>query len=210
MFQAERWATAFTELCGKDLDEGMEAFNTFVSSTAGVRSHFSGNYESLRFEALLREALRKTGFDPGILAGKTDLSRWARLENRGTELALRFIVLLVRKDYFKYRLAVLKEIEKAADRMKGILRVILESAAPIEAELEEKLKAELMRKTGAQKIVVYKRIVPELIAGYRVYIGTELLDTSLQGSMRKMAVGLGVPVSGRTDGDFIDSMWESD
>jgi hypothetical protein len=209
MFQAERWARAFTELCGKDLDEGVEAFNVFVSCTTHIRSRFSGTSEALRFEAFLRQSLKETGFDPGILSGQADLSGGARLENRGTELALRFIVFLVRKDHFKYRQLLLKEIEKAADRMKGILRVVLESVLPVDKELEARIKAELIKRTGAREIVIYGRIVPELIAGYRIYIGTELVDTSLQGSLRRMAAGLGVSVISKTDDDLIDAVWES-
>jgi hypothetical protein len=209
MFQAERWATAFVELCGKDLDEAVGAFNAFVSCATHVRSHLSGNNEALRFETFLRKGLEETGLDSGSMAGQTDLSHGVPLANRGTELALRFMILLIKKDYFKHRQLLLTEIEKAADRMKGILRVTLESVLPVEEELEDKIKAELIRRTHAREIVVNRRIVPELIAGYRVYMGAELVDTSLQGLIWKMAAGLGVPVDSRTDGDFIDSVWES-
>jgi hypothetical protein len=213
MFQADRWAAAFTELCGEDIDEGVEAINTFVSCTAQIRSRFGGSANASRFEALLRKALAETGFDSGLLTGRMDVAGPSRPANRGTELALRFIVFLVKKDHFKYRLALLEEIEKASDRMKGVLRITLESVAPVDKKLEEKIKAELIRRTGAREVVLGKRIVRELIAGYRLYIGTELVDTSLQGLMRKMAVDLGVPISRNTDNDndddLIDSVWES-
>jgi hypothetical protein len=208
MFLPDRWAAAFTELCGKDLDEGIAAFNAFVVCTSRLKNRVGGSSKALRFEMLLRKALKEAGFDSAALSGKTVLGRDSRLENRGTELALRFVVFLVKKDYFRYRQALLAEIEKAADRVKGIVRVTLESAAPVDDELEDRIKAELTRKTGAREIVVDKRVIPELIAGYRVYIGTELLDTGFQGLLRKMAVKLGVPVNGKAAGDPVDSVWE--
>jgi F0F1-type ATP synthase delta subunit len=208
MFRPDRWAAAFTELCGEDLDEGITAFKAFVACISRLRSRVGGSNRALRFEALLRQSLKETGFDSMALSGKAVLSRDSRFENRGTELALRFVVFLVRKDYFKYHQALLVEIEKAANWVRGITRVILESAVPVGDELEDRIKAELLKKTGARKIVIDKRVVPELIAGYRVYIGTELLDTSFQELLRKMAVKLGVPVNNMAAGDPVDSVWE--
>jgi F0F1-type ATP synthase delta subunit len=193
MFRSDRWAAAFTGLCGEDLDEGVEAFTTFVSGTAKAGNRLSGTVDALRFEALSRTALLETGFGP---------------VNRGTELALRFTVLLMKKGCFKYRLALLKEIERAADRMRGTLRVVLESAVPPDQGLEDAIKTALTREAGS--VVIDKRVVPELIAGYRLYIGTELVDTSLRGSIRKMAADLGVHVC-RGTGIGIDDVlvWEN-
>jgi F0F1-type ATP synthase delta subunit len=208
MFLPDHWATAFTELCGRDLDEGVAAFNAFVTCTARLKNRIGGSNKALRFEMLLRQALKEAGFNSTPLSAKMNLSRDSRLENRGTELALRFVVLLVKKDCFKYYQALLAGIERAADRMKGIVRVTLESVAPVDNELEDRIKAELTRRTGAREIVIDKRVVPELIAGYRVYIGTELLDTSFQGLLRKTAARLGVSVNGKAAGDPVDSVWE--
>jgi F0F1-type ATP synthase delta subunit len=207
MFLPDRWATVFTELCGKDLDEGVAAFTAFVSCTARFRNRMGGTNKALRFEAFLRQALTEAGFDSLARAAKADLSRDS-LENRGTELALRFIVFLVKKDYFKYRQSLLAGIERAADRMKGIFRVTLESAAPVDGDLEDRIKAELIKKTGAREIVINRRVVPELIAGYRVYIGAELLDTSFRGLLRKKAVKLGVSVNSSAAADPVDFVWE--
>jgi hypothetical protein len=208
MFPPDRWATAFTELCGRDLDEGIAAFKIFVDCISRLESRASGSNKALRFEAFLRKALEEAGFDSMALSGKADLSRDSGPENRGTELALRFVVFLVRKDYFKYHQVLLAGIERAADRARGTTRIILESAAPVGGELEDRIKAELIKRTGAREIVIDRRVVPDLIAGYRVYISTELLDTSFQGLLRKMAAGLGVPVNGKAADDPVDSMWE--
>jgi F0F1-type ATP synthase delta subunit len=206
VFRSDRWVAAFTDLCGEDLEEGIEAFKAFTACISRFRNHVGGSGKALRFEAFFRQALKEAGFDSAALSRKVVLSRGFRFENRGTELALRFVIFLMRKDYFKYHEALLAGIEKAADSIRGVVRAAVESAVPVDDELEEKIKAELLKKTGARKIVIDKRVVPDLIAGYRVYTGTELLDTSFRESLRKMAVKFGIRVNGTAASDPVDSV----
>jgi F-type H+-transporting ATPase subunit delta len=198
MFQAEHWAVAFTELCGRDIDEGLEAIRSFVACAAEIKGRFSGTAAGARFERELRKAMGEAGFGPA---------------NRGTELAVRLLVCLIRKDYFKYHLALLNEIEKAVDRIKGILQVKVETVKPLDQDLEEKIKAELKKQTGVREIILNTRIVPGLIAGYRIFIGFELLDTSIRKRLRKLGAELGL--SSQSGGDMIpeddlmQAVWES-
>jgi hypothetical protein len=185
MFQADRWAVAFTELCGKDLDEGLEAARVFIACAEGIRGRVSGTPTAVRVETMLRGAVKQAGFGP---------------DNRGVELAVRFLAYLIRKDYFKHRQILLNEIERAANRMKGITRVKVETPGPLTADFKEKLITALKSRTGAREIILESRIVPELIAGYRVFIGSNLLDTSLREQMRNLGSDLGLPRHDGADG----------
>jgi F0F1-type ATP synthase delta subunit len=172
VFDASRWAAAFTELCGKDIDEGAAALKIFVAGVerlAGIT--VTGTTQAKRLEALLRAALAEAGFGPA---------------NRGAEIAVRLLVLLVKRNCFKYRLALLGEVEKAADRAGGVIRAALESAEPVTAEFERELETELLKKTGAERVALSTRINTGLLAGFRLYIGSDVLDTSLRERLRIM------------------------
>jgi F-type H+-transporting ATPase subunit delta len=172
VFDPLRWAEAFTELCGRDIDEGVETLNVFMACVEKLAAGtLAGTEDARKLEVLLRAALVQAGFGP---------------DNRGAELAVRFLALLVKRDLFKYRLVLLQGVHQAADRVRGISRVTLELVEPVTAEIERDLKKELLKKTGAKEMVLSTRINPELIAGFRLYIGTEVFDTSLRERLRIM------------------------
>jgi F-type H+-transporting ATPase subunit delta len=175
MFHPERWAAAFVEVCGKDLGEGIAALKVFTACTAGMTGLVTGDAAAVRLEKMLRKAAKEAGFGAN---------------NRGAEFAVRFMILLVQKKQFRYREAILKEIERLADRINGLTRVKIESVSPPDEEFQEKIKTALKHRTGAKEIVLGARIVPELLGGYRLFIGTELSDTSLRGQLKKMAADL--------------------
>jgi F-type H+-transporting ATPase subunit delta len=54
-------------------------------------------------------------------------------------------------------------------------------------ELQERIKAGLIKRYGAREIRLISQIVPELLDGYRLRIGTELIDSSLKGQIQNMA-----------------------
>jgi F0F1-type ATP synthase delta subunit len=177
VFDPGRWALAFTECAGADVEEGAEALRIFISALetgAGVlRPGFraAGSAPAKRLESLLRASCAGAGLSP---------------ERRGVEYAIRFICLLVKKDLLRYREALMGEVEKAADRARGVTRVRLEAAGTVTAEFEKKLTEDLRRKTGAKEIALSTRSNPALLAGYRMYIGTDVFDASLRAKLRSM------------------------
>ena len=175
MFHPERWADAFVELCGKQLDEGFAALKVFTACTAGMSGLVSGSAAAVQLDRMLRRAMKEAGFG---------------VQNRGMEFAARFMILLVKKNQFRYREAILGEIERLADRMNGITRAKVESVSPLDEVFQEKIKTALKHRTGAKEIALSTRIVPELLGGYRLFIGTDLIDTSLREQLRKMAADL--------------------
>ncbi|GHV81965.1 hypothetical protein AGMMS49991_05230 [Spirochaetia bacterium] len=181
MFHPERWADAFVEVCGKDLNEGFAALKVFTACTAGMTGLVTGGAAAVKLEKMLRTAIKEAGFGAG---------------NRGAEFAVRFMILLVRKKQFRYREVILKEIERLTDRINGLARAKIESAAPLDEGFQEKIKTELKHRTGAQEVVLGTRIVPDLLGGYRLFIGTNLIDTSLRGQLKKMAADLQTGAAG--------------
>ncbi|WP_010263783.1 ATP synthase F1 subunit delta [Treponema primitia] len=177
MFQGDRWADAFLAACGTSSEasgndctvEALDALKVFVPSLSHLPGRISGVNDALRLEKVLRSALESSG------AGL------------GAEYALRFVVLLVRRGQIKYLNAALRAVEQRIDAKNGVVSVNVESVRPLDTDLQEKIKAGLKKRYGARDIKLGSQIVPELLGGYRLRIGTELIDSSLKGQIQKMA-----------------------
>jgi F-type H+-transporting ATPase subunit delta len=175
MFQGERWADAFIGVCGDQAGEGLAALKAMIPSIAGLPGPVLGMDDGARVERMLRAALKSSGADA---------------QDRGVEYALRFVTLMARKGYFKHLGAVLDAVERRVDAENGVLTVNAESVNPLGDELQETLSAALKKRTGAREIRLVSRIVPELLGGYRLRIGSELIDTSLRGQIQRMTMDL--------------------
>jgi F-type H+-transporting ATPase subunit delta len=167
MFQGDRWADAFMAVCGDHAAEGVSALKAFVPPLSRLPGQVSGNRYGARVESMLRSALGTSG--------------------PGAEYAIRFVVLLIRRGCFKHLNAVLRAVEQRFDAKNGVLTVKAESVRPLDNELQERIKAGLIKRYSAREIRLVSQIVPELLEGYRLRIGTELIDSSLKGQIQKMA-----------------------
>jgi F-type H+-transporting ATPase subunit delta len=157
----------------------LAALKALFSSLNQLPAPVSGTFAARQLEAMMRNAVVKTGFAKG------------GAKAAGLEQAIRFILLLVKKGCFPQSGRVVQEIESILNRRQGILMVRLEAASPPDAAFEEDLKAMLCEKTGAVEVVIENRIVPELLGGYRLLIGDESWDASLREQLRSLARTLG-------------------
>jgi F-type H+-transporting ATPase subunit delta len=154
-------------VCGDHAAEGVDALKAFVPPLSRLHGQVSGNSYGARVESMLRSALGTSG--PGV------------------EYAVRFVVLLIRRGCFKHLNAALRAVEQRLDAKNGVLTVNAESVCPLDDALQERIKAGLIKRYGVREIRLVSQIVPELLEGYRLYIGTELIDSSLKGQIQKMA-----------------------
>ena len=83
-----------------------------------------------------------------------------------------------------------RAIERQIEAHKGVLEVTLESAAPVDAAVEDELKAALCRQTGAGEIKLRVDLAAQLLAGYRLRIGGLCIDASLRSQLEKMTMDL--------------------
>ena len=165
MFAPERWAAAFINVVGEALDEGLAALKALIPGIQNIPGVLSGNVSADQLERMIRGSMEKTG-----------------ASGRGTEYACRLIVLLVKKRQFSQHssTALLQEIEKMRDRKNGVLLVMVDSAFPLDEEFQKTLQETMKHKLGAKEIKLIPRIVPELLGGYRLQIGSESVDASLR------------------------------
>jgi F-type H+-transporting ATPase subunit delta len=175
VFSAERWAWAFINAGGFEDgntgEESLAVLKGMVSALQGIPGRVSGTCSAAQAEGMIRFAL-------------------GGIQNQGAELACRTVVLLIRKGVFTHSDALIGEIERILEEKKGVLKVILESAVPMEPDFQAALERRLQQKTRARKIRLITALTPELLGGYRLRIGSESLDCSLRFQLREMAVHL--------------------
>jgi F-type H+-transporting ATPase subunit delta len=177
MFAADRWALAFTGIfpSAAEAEEGLALFKALAEPLAGIRGLFSGVSAASRLDRTLRQALGPAFRDPEV------------------EKVCRFLVLLVRRGRYRHVKELAGAIEKRLDEMKGVLPVSLESAFPLGGDYEEKLKDLLKKESGAREIRLEKQLVPELLGGCRLRIGSERLDATVRAYLRQMTKDLAAP-----------------
>ena len=185
MFSTVSWAQAFINIIDDSLnndlekdsgiDEGFETLKTLASFVKSLPGKVSGKSVSEKLETVIRKGMAETA-SPTF------------------EAALRFIVLLVRKGRFRYIDSVIGKIKNLIDKRRGIIAASLECAflpgvdEPIEdISIEESRLIDVIKKrTGAAGVELTKRLNPQLIGGYRLRIGDEVIDASIRSQLREL------------------------
>jgi F-type H+-transporting ATPase subunit delta len=175
MFQSERWAEAFVKACAGHAGEGLAILKAFAPPLSRLPGLVSGADHALALEGMLRAALEAAG------AGSGDA---------GAENAVRFVALLVRRGWLRQLDRAIAAVEQRLDAETGVLAVELEAASPPGEDLQGEIKAALIRKHGVREVRLLVRVVPELLGGYRLRAGSELVDSSVKGQLERMARSL--------------------
>jgi len=186
MFAGRAWAEAFIntlEREGCKIEDGIEALEIFAPRISSLRGIAFGSAAAEKLEALLREGLAKAG-----------------VSSPAYETALRFTILMVRKNAFRRIASVLDEAKKILDRKNKLVRVVVEyAAAPGEDAAgtksakfmdEGRIKELIKKRSGAAMVEMVMRNNQELLGGYRLRIGDELIDASIRSQLKKLGNSL--------------------
>jgi len=180
VFHAQRWASVFLSVSGTNANEAFLCLKALAAQIEIVHGIFFGRNASVKLEKILRESAAST--------------------NEGTpavEYAIRFLCLLVEKNYFRNIGLVLQKIEQDLDVQNGILDVTVESAASMDSGFEKELSKIIKEKTGAASVKMKTIVKPQLLGGYLLRIGSHYIDASLKGQLESMAAHLGENTGGR-------------
>ncbi len=102
--------------------------------------------------------------------------------------------LLVRRRRLEALRGLFRAYLEVHEREAGILRVEVETAAPLDAAAAEVLRRRLETETG-RPVVLEVRHLPALLGGMRFIAGSRLIDGSLQSRLERIARGLhAIPV----------------
>ena len=171
MFSADRWAKAFLNSAGADVDESLSLLKAIVKATGGI--YFEGSSDARHLERLLHCALKKAGIE-GFCA----------------ELACRTVVLLVRKHLFPHSQELIEALETQLRVQAGVVTARIDSASPLEPEIQSSFIQHIKEKTRAEEVRITTCIIPELLGGYRLLIDNELFDASVKTQFAEMAISM--------------------
>ena len=192
MFISGNWANAFINSAikaGADVNAALETLETLASRIRALPGEVhgpelvsgpelaSGSNTALKLEKLIRDGT-------GALAPES-------------EIALRFILLAIRKNKLKHIDLVIAEITKLINEKQGIVTAALECAFPFASNEEPgedsdftRVKLALEKSSGAGKVKLTRSVNPELIGGYRLRIGDKLIDSSIRSQLKKLETQL--------------------
>ena len=173
---SRRWARALVELAQEE--NRLEAVAEQLQQLAQL-SQSHGEIQQLILNPAFSTASQKAVFAEILQKMGAD------------DLLKRFVSVLIEKD----RLAALGGIAKAAqdltDRALGRRRALVTSARPLTEEQRTQLKASLGQRTGAE-IVMEEEVNEDLVAGLRVQLGSQRLESSVAGHFAQLQRDLGV------------------
>ncbi|MDR0556392.1 MAG: F0F1 ATP synthase subunit delta [Treponema sp.] len=167
-FSAERWAEAFIASCGDDADAAFEGLKAMAQAFNALK-RIEGTDDACQAEKIARSAMKKAGVD-----------------SMGVEIACRTLALLIRRGLFQRSHTLIEEIGKALDRKNGVLIATLETAAPFPASFRKNLEQSIKETAKAREIRLTERIAPELLGGYKLRIGTRVIDASVSSFLQNM------------------------
>jgi len=187
VFHGNRWADVFVGALGENAEYGSRCLKALTPPLKAVPRFPSGYSAAKRLEGTLRESIAEAN-----RAGRESASAVE-------EFVIRFITLLVEKGRFKHVDAVIEKIDARIDAQKGVLAVTLEFAAPSERAFADDVSAEEFKRriakgTGAAEVKMCTRLAPELLGGYKLWIGDFYIDASLKAQAEKMRADLAAAV----------------
>jgi ATP synthase F1 delta subunit len=169
MFAGKRWASAFVNSLEKesgDIENGINTLKALADFASSLRGAVFGRAAAIALEPLVRNAMVKV--------------------ESGQEIAVRFFLLMVKKNVICHVDSVINEIRKILDRKNGVIKVFAEYAFEPEEDLLSEINTAIKRSTGAASVELTGQINKKLIGGYRLRIGDRTIDASVCRQLQEM------------------------
>jgi F-type H+-transporting ATPase subunit delta len=171
MFISKHWAAAFVNSIEKeggncDIEDSVNTLKALVDFASSMRGAVFGRAAAIMLEPLVRNATAKA--EPA------------------QETAVRFFLLMVKKNVICHANSVIGGIKKILDARNGVIMVLMEYAHEPEEELISEVKELVKKRTGAARVELTGRINTELIGGYRLKIEDEIIDASVRRQLQEM------------------------
>jgi len=171
MFAKRSWAEAFINSIEKEGGEIEEGLNTLIALASGELNLISGSSASEKLNTLIMKKMVTLGSPSGAQI-----------------IAIRFFLLMIKKNVMRHTTQIIGEIKKTLDRKRGIVEASIEYAQidAITPADESRIKEAVKKWTKAAEVNLKGQLKTDLIGGYKLRIGDEVIDASISCQLRKM------------------------
>ncbi|MBL0922144.1 MAG: ATP synthase F1 subunit delta [Phycisphaerales bacterium] len=123
---------------------------------------------------------------------KRDASLTRIFQGRISDLTLRFLQVLNEKDRLSHLSVIAAAYDEQVQEQFGLVEVDVYTAAPIDADLRERVAAAL-RKAMGKEPVIHSYTDEAMLGGLKLQIGDQLIDASIATRLRRMRERLNGP-----------------
>ncbi len=103
-----------------------------------------------------------------------------------------FLMLLIDKGRIYLVGPILQEFQSRVRELKQTVLAEVISAVELTDEQKETVRQKVLSMSDAQSVELESRVDPELIGGVIIKIGSQVLDASMRGQLRRIGLQLGV------------------
>lgn len=108
------------------------------------------------------------------------------LEEQISPSTLKFLMVLVDRGRIAFLDAVAQRYLELSYKRASIEIATVTSAVQLSSQQQKNLVEKLKKITGAEQVKLQLKVNPELIGGFIVEIGSQLIDTSLSGQLKRV------------------------
>jgi F-type H+-transporting ATPase subunit delta len=192
VFEASQWAAAYRNECEKqakrmgrapDLTSGLDFLRAVVPALAKKAELIGGASSAAQVDRFIGAAAKEAGLADTI--------------EKSTEIraARALLFLLIRQNCFQCAGALIASMQKLVEASSKTLQARLDAAREPESAFLDKVRAALAAQTGDVAVNLTVKVRPDLLGGFRVQVGSVLLDYSIAGQLaqleRKLREGAG-------------------
>lgn len=200
MFSPEPWARAFLRRpkTAEESETAFEILKLYCRAALTIPGELAGLNDARRFARIIDRSLEEAGLwnKPQLVSQARPVPQ-ADFAGDSADLldaakyARNFFLLMIRKGCFYQYKKIIGRIRRIIDENNGTVQAALEAPFEPDPRFMELLKQRLLEKTKARKIELGFRLSPDLIGGFRIRMGSVLLDGSLKARLAKMASDFG-------------------
>ncbi|MDR1894251.1 MAG: F0F1 ATP synthase subunit delta [Spirochaetales bacterium] len=106
--------------------------------------------------------------------------------DRELSLTARFCRLLAQKGLLFRLDEIIREVETRLEENRALVRVRLEAAYEPEEDFLRSLAGRVQKRTAAGDVKIETTLVPGLLGGYRLHLGSDLIDGSLASALKNL------------------------
>ncbi len=101
-----------------------------------------------------------------------------------------FLMLLVDRGRIQYIFGICQQYQVLMRKLKGIVLAEVTSTVELTAEQRSQIQQRVQSMTGAAEVEIKSTLDPDLIGGVVIKAGSQVIDASLKGQLRQIALRL--------------------